>query len=167
MPASSQACGIIGAMRFRKLRIAWSVWWGVASMLLCVLWVRSYWRWESVQWGWGTPVHQSVNCFSQNGIVKFAYTDIRGTPEMQLTKWGVRAYPVEGAILISTIRHQFLGFGYFDDRPTYFVPYWFLASLAGILSILPWAAYRFSLRTLLIATTLVAVALGLIVWAGR
>ncbi len=30
-------------MRFRKLRIAWSVFWGLAAVLLVVLWVRSYW----------------------------------------------------------------------------------------------------------------------------
>src|SRR4051812_22807060 len=30
-------------MRFRKLRIAWSVAWGVAAVLSVVLWVRSYW----------------------------------------------------------------------------------------------------------------------------
>src|SRR6476619_2972176 len=29
-------------MRFRKLRIAWSVFWGLACVLLIVLWVRSY-----------------------------------------------------------------------------------------------------------------------------
>jgi hypothetical protein len=29
-------------MRFRKLRIAWSVGWGIACVLLIVLWVRSY-----------------------------------------------------------------------------------------------------------------------------
>src|SRR4029079_4558075 len=29
-------------MRFRKLRIAWSVLWGFAAVLLVVLWVRSY-----------------------------------------------------------------------------------------------------------------------------
>ena len=31
-------------MRYRKLRIAWSVGWGIACVLLIVLWVRSYWR---------------------------------------------------------------------------------------------------------------------------
>ncbi len=31
-------------MRFRKLRIAWSVGCGVLCLLLIVLWVRSYWR---------------------------------------------------------------------------------------------------------------------------
>jgi hypothetical protein len=29
-------------MRFRKLRNAWSVAWGIACVLLVVLWVRSY-----------------------------------------------------------------------------------------------------------------------------
>src|SRR6476619_8397745 len=30
-------------MRYRKLRIAWSVVWGVVALPLVVLWVRSYW----------------------------------------------------------------------------------------------------------------------------
>src|SRR4051812_42704575 len=34
-------------MRFRKLRIAWSVFWGVACLVLILLWVRSYWYWDS------------------------------------------------------------------------------------------------------------------------
>ncbi len=32
-------------MRFRKLRIAWSAFWGIATVLLIALWVRSY-RWH-------------------------------------------------------------------------------------------------------------------------
>src|ERR1041385_2708148 len=36
-------------MRFRKLRIAWSVVWGLACVLLIVLWVRSYWRGDYLQ----------------------------------------------------------------------------------------------------------------------
>ena len=34
--------------RFRKLRIAWSVGWGVVAVLLVVLWVRSYWRVDGI-----------------------------------------------------------------------------------------------------------------------
>src|SRR5690349_16513123 len=30
-------------MKYRKLRLAWSVAWGVVAVLLCILWVRSYW----------------------------------------------------------------------------------------------------------------------------
>ena len=32
-----------GRMRFRKLRIAWSVWWGIVAVSLVALWIRSYW----------------------------------------------------------------------------------------------------------------------------
>jgi hypothetical protein len=32
-------------MNYRKLRIAWSVGWGVLTVLLIALWVRSY-RWQ-------------------------------------------------------------------------------------------------------------------------
>ena len=36
-------------MRFRKLRIAWSVVWAVACLLLVTLWVLSYWWNGSVE----------------------------------------------------------------------------------------------------------------------
>lgn len=39
--------------------------------------------------------------------------------------------------------------------------------VAFLLAAAPWVPTRFSLRTLLIATTLVAVVLGLIVWAAN
>ena len=56
--------------------------------------------------------------------------------------------------------------------PTYRVnsPHWFLVMDAALLALLPWVRHlrwRFSLRTLLIATTLVAVVLGLIVYFAR
>ena len=47
------------------------------------------------------------------------------------------------------------------------VPYLLAAATAGAASIVPWMRWRFSLRTLLIATTLVAVVLGLAVWGLR
>ena len=40
----------------------------------------------------------------------------------------------------------------------------FLAASAAPFAALPWMRYSFSLRALLIATTLVAMVLGLIVW---
>jgi hypothetical protein len=56
------------------------------------------------------------------------------------------------------------------DRDAWFIPYWFLVLVSATLtaiSWLPWWSKRFSLRTLLIATTLVAVVLGAIVYAVR
>ncbi len=42
-----------------------------------------------------------------------------------------------------------------------------LLLVAGAFAALPWLRWRFSLRTLLIAMTLVAAVLGLIVWAAK
>jgi hypothetical protein len=50
---------------------------------------------------------------------------------------------------------------------TLFIPHWILPLLAVAPAALPWRSSRFSLRTLLVATTLVAVVLGLIVYATR
>ena len=42
--------------------------------------------------------------------------------------------------------------------------YWLPTIISGSLAAAPWLRWRFSLRTLLIATTLVALLLGLFVW---
>lgn len=62
-----------------------------------------------------------------------------------------------------------------ENRPTrsrgstLVIPYWFPTFLCGIAVAAPWIAerWRFRLRSLLIATTLVAVVLGVIVVFAR
>jgi hypothetical protein len=44
------------------------------------------------------------------------------------------------------------------------MPYWLFIGLVVAATVAPWLPQRFTLRTLLIATTLVALVLGLIVW---
>ena len=51
-----------------------------------------------------------------------------------------------------------------------FLPHWYVVLLTTVLAALPWifqVRYRFSIRTLLIATTLVAVVLGLAVYFAK
>jgi hypothetical protein len=48
-----------------------------------------------------------------------------------------------------------------------FIPIWLIALALSALSAAPWIKPRFTLRTLLIATTLLAVVLGLVIWAAR
>ena len=61
-------------------------------------------------------------------------------------------------------------FAYFDDTLKghigFDVPCWLASLVAAIVAAFPWIRRRFSLRTLLIATTVVAVVLGLVVWAA-
>jgi hypothetical protein len=60
---------------------------------------------------------------------------------------------------------------YFDDAVKGFIPlelpYWAWLLVAAILAVVPWMRIRFSLRTLLIAATLLAVVLGLAIYAVR
>jgi hypothetical protein len=86
-------------MKYRKLRIAWSVGWGIVCLLLILLWISDY--------------RQSEDLSA--------------------------------------------------------VPYAFLLLIAAGLVALSWVEgnFRFGLRSLLIATTVVAVLLGLVVWTAR
>jgi hypothetical protein len=47
------------------------------------------------------------------------------------------------------------------------LPHWMLVVTFTAFGVAPWIRWQFSLRTMLIATTLVAVGLGLIVWMTR
>src|SRR6476659_6230618 len=40
----------MAGMKYRKLRIAWSVVWGILCLLMITLWVRSYWQIEHILW---------------------------------------------------------------------------------------------------------------------
>jgi hypothetical protein len=55
------------------------------------------------------------------------------------------------------------------DGRTFTIPIWVLFGLSGTVATVPWLGWstRFSLRTLLIATTLVAVVLALGVYVAR
>jgi hypothetical protein len=147
-------------MRFRKLRIAWSVAWGIAAVLLVALWVRSYWWDEQLN----IPLSDTRVFAPQSfvGTVSFGFCT---SPEAKFM-WprGLRSNPVS-----NDIRLQSFAFGRFTGIPVRTVafvrvPHWFLLILAAALTAVPWLRWRLSLPTLLIATTLVALALGLIVW---
>jgi hypothetical protein len=142
-------------MRFRNLRIAWSVLCGIACVLLCVLWVRSYW------WSDGAKVYHAPQRMAQlksMGAAVHAYVGHYSGSES-----GLRIFSVP----LSRI-HQYAPF---DWQPLpelrVSVPHYALLIALGTVSAVPWIRWRFSLRTLLIVTTLIAVVLGLIVYTLR
>ena len=160
----------IAIMRFRKLRIAFSATCGIACVLLIVLWVRSY-RWADCMY-WNIVGHRSALVASTHGRL-VAYTDL-----FEIDPWKARfrllardeigmsvVYP-----LASGIPSRSLG-GMPGANSHYVVfSHWLIVVVtgtAGIFGIRRHYQFRFSLRTLLIATTLVAVVLGIIVYATR
>src|SRR5262245_10212566 len=142
----------------RGLRIAWSVWWGILCVLLIGLWVRSYWYIDC----YGTPI----------GRVNFIAQSLRGTIVLSWDTAGkfssIRGHssaPESIARLADDTGEgiSFLGvrFVMMPEGIGLLLPMRFcLAVTIGIAS-MSWLRWRFSLRTLLVATTLIAVVLGL------
>jgi hypothetical protein len=141
-------------MRFRKLRIAFSATCVIACVLLIVLWVRSYYVKDLLDVA-APPYWLVVE--SIHGRISFRLTN---EPNMLGSRLFFTSYGQRSARFGTSIDDQF------------FVLYSATAMTLTLMGILPWIHYRpwhcrFSLRTLLIATTLVAATLGLIVYANR
>ena len=145
-------------MRFRKLRVAWSAFWGLACVLLIVLWVRSYWVADWLLGG-------SVNVMSARGHLRFRDTYNMNNAQPQLVSAGInRILPFTNLHFRSYDPDAMLPVNVGKT-----IPDWPFATALIVLSASAWIplSWQFSLRTLLIATTLVAVVLGLIVAAPR
>ena len=155
-------------MRFRNLRIAFSVTCLIACVLLIALWVRSYWWVDAV----AVPISSSDNlgCWSVEGTV--AAYHATHNPGFFKGRWIIlRHHIVNRRVLderpqVRSGYHGPIGFGVMQSRIPY-APHWFLVFMVGMLAAAPWIRWRFSLRTLLIATTLIALVLGAIGYAAR
>src|SRR4051794_16934143 len=151
-------------MRFRKLRIARSIGWGVLAVLLVVMWARSFWYCEGVLSVFGnvTTVRGTIvvnlfdfvygwKCENKQWAVTQASPE-RWSDDAPMPRW-------------PPIRFDQSHIGVFCIE----LEYWFLSLLFALLGFTVWKStlvLRFSLRTLLIATTLVAVVLGLAVYVS-
>jgi hypothetical protein len=146
------------AMRLRKLRIAWSVVWGMLCVLLIAFWVRSYWSHDEMAWDISKSLIFTIS--SHRGELAGQVVTTRLRPPMDLTY----------ARRISMGRREGASWKYIDAHSTQivFFPYWCPTLLAAVAAIAttPLLRWRYSLRTLLIATTLIAVVLGLAVSAA-
>jgi hypothetical protein len=168
-------------MTFRKLRIAWSVVCGIACVLLIVLWIRSY-TWEDrIQENWLRVRWSQTSFLSKQGTVRISVLgpSLGGAIPSTWEKTRIDSPPYRPpdrfgwTWIIEPAKPEFtvLGFGWgYEILGTFVdVPYSFLIVLSATLSAVPWIGWsnRFTTRTLLIATTLVAVVLGLVVWLAR
>src|SRR4051812_6330714 len=158
-------------MRFRKLRIAFSVTCLIARVLLIAFWVRSY-HFSDDCYG-NIPGTDFIGAGSRLGYLFALFND---EPSRD---WGCHTTPLPDEIWRKDYRENeptkapnrvLLGISY--PPPSYVtlcVPYWLLVLLSTLLTTAPWIRWskRFTLRTLLIATTLVAVILGAIVYAAK
>jgi hypothetical protein len=147
-------------MKYRKLRIAWSVGWGVVAVLLCLLSWRSYYVTDSV------GVGNAWFCDSCRGKFLVAIWE----PHLRLSNVADHSWQYESLVADEPLPGSQLGF--WNDKSDiglngFCVPHFLLIFVNLALASIPWIPRRFRLRTLLIATTLVAVVLGLLVYLFR
>ncbi len=143
-------------MRYRKLRIAWSVGCGIACVLLILLWVRSYWCEEAVL---GVRESYRWAIESRYGVLQCYVAKGGNTLRQSWNYYSISDEKHGNAFRPTSFRW------YYDpaDVSDLSVPHWLPAIVFYALAALPWLQWRFTTRTLLIATTLVAVVLGLVV----
>ena len=147
----------------RYLRIAFSATCLIACVLLIALWMRSYWWMDRIEGMTlqGAKVTQIFKCSSLRGqITVVAVPTLRSIWSANL--WRQRPFPAERCE-----GEPYGVLGFYSDEIHRSVPHWFPFTVVAILSVAPWIRWRFSLRTLLIATTLVGVILGFVVWLSR
>jgi hypothetical protein len=148
--------------RLRRVRIAVSVFFGVPTVALCVLWWRGRECRDYLQCTIG-DTHILSAC-SRNGKVSL---------DLHLLPWDLDPSITIPPLIFRSEKLVVFPLSQMDRR-WYFsyrgpkewnvvFPHWFVIAIAGALSgaagwVLP---VKFSLRTMLIATTLVAVVLGL------
>jgi hypothetical protein len=131
-------------MRFRKLRIAWSVVFGVLCLLLIVLWVRSYWRADRclVKIS-STRMLDASSCWGEARVF------IKSWSRAPIPAAGLESRPANRLHVLSVAGRPA------DSDLGMMIPHYSLALLAAGVAMVPWIR-RFSLRTLLIATALIA-----------
>jgi hypothetical protein len=145
-------------MKYRKLRIAFSAVCGIICLLLIALWVRSYWSYDGAVWQFAPA--RFISWHSQSGRIGI----VSGSYENPSTFGSVASS--DGAGILGSD-----SWFYADEPESVWVvfPDWFPIILFTAFATLPWihGVHRFSLRTLLIAVTLLALTLGTIIATTR
>jgi hypothetical protein len=164
-------------MRFRKLRIAWSIVCGIICLLIIIVWIHGYWSWDllfvryrpggfqftstcgrviCIRWWNYAPDYVNYNrWFTYKGEWIGDLPGVNWPLDESAFEWRSGWWTGSDRAYVNSLVFQ--------------APTWFPTTIAALFTALPLYGWRprFSLRALLIATTLVAVGLGLIVCAAR
>jgi hypothetical protein len=146
---------------FRYLRIAISSLTFTACILLTVLWVRSYWRLDGIVHDRGRHV---VAIVTEPGGIVFEQ-DSYASGEI-VDRWHLISERLPAVVPKPALRRPAFTWQNHPDWTAVYLPYPCLVLFTGAIATISWIHWSrtFSLRTLLLITSFVAIALGLIVW---
>jgi hypothetical protein len=146
----------------RGVRIGTSVFFGLLTVVLVVLWVRSYWTGGYIYWNlWK---HRSVLVGLSHGQIVI-HTELF-TMGQQRLRW-ISTGRASSSVFRWRPLPSLLGRRIWNGFQ-FVIPGWCVAVVTAAVAMTcwPWCCPRFSLRTMFIATTLLAVSLGAVLWAS-
>jgi hypothetical protein len=154
----------------RYLRIAATVLSLTACVLVIALWVRGYW-WADNAVSQPSTLLRQFGFISKRGRLTFIVS--QRNPRARAGVYFPKRWRIDSDSLSRTTRHTAVPprrmWVYEVDKRAgrlIVIPHWSTVLLFGTLASclwLPWFKWRFSMRTLLIVTALVAVAMGIVV----
>ena len=133
-------------IRFRRLRIAWSVLAAAACIWFAGFWFRSFLFSATLSAATNGKRYQFRSERGELTFFKGSYTSSEPLSWEQRALFEWRFPP------------NFLGFRFNDTFSM--VPYWFALLLAAAIGTVPWIRWSFSLRTMLIAVIVIAALLA-------
>lgn len=137
------------------LRMLFTAICGVLCLLLIAFWVRSYWWVEQLPVP--IPGNHVIGLATMPGVFAVAIDPNWGRPP-----WTTLSNPAGEWLAWGGYNHSRV-WGFFGIQATaVIIPFWFAILIATSMVGIPWLHWHFSLRTLLIATTLIAAILGII-----
>jgi hypothetical protein len=134
-------------MRFKKLRIAWSVGCGILCLLLVALSIRSYWRADWISRFDKNELQTSVGV--NRGTFIYSEVDWSTDPAGHVAPHGWTYRSTQAS---ASQEKRWVSWG----SGSYRISHWLLTLPLAALAAAPWIHWRFRLRMLLIVTTLVA-----------
>jgi hypothetical protein len=140
----------------------------IVCLVLCValmgMWVRSYWVEDFCEWSSQT---RNYGMFSDNGRVGLQRAEFFAGQFV----FHFGELPARDAINSSFVAQSKLGMSLATWQHGWFasISYAWVLLILGVAATSPWLPWsnRFSLRTLLVATTVLAVVLGMSAWLDR
>lgn len=150
----------------RVLRITASAFFGLVTVALIVLWVRSFTSYDYAQLPVGNNNVYSASTLPGGIIFRISRLPNHWRPPKDRSLWNLGSGPVVPGDLR---KRQFRLRTETPSTSELVLPLWFFSAITAALAAAPWLPYanRYRLRTLLISTTLFAIALGLICYSNR
>ncbi len=138
----------------RKLRISFSAGCAILCLLLIALWVRSYWWTDQIVCKLSSTAYVGI------GVLPGAL-GVGFSKDSNVTPWTQNTFPTE-AWLSHDKKYSRIWGGFIFELQATVIPIWLIGLSLMSLGAIAWLPWRFSLRTLLIAMTVIALALGLL-----